>query len=68
MILSVPLLMIAAALVFHAYRYQGLRAWHAMVCVLLGFLLAASGAAPDINSLINGLAHWLTPGGKGSGR
>jgi hypothetical protein len=51
-----------------AYRHYGLRAWHAIVCLILGFLLAATGAAPEINSLISGLVHqtqiWLS-GGKG---
>jgi hypothetical protein len=51
-----------------AYRHMGLRAWHAVVCLILGFLLASTGAAPEINSLISGIVHqaqaWLS-GGKG---
>jgi hypothetical protein len=47
---------------------MGLRVWHALVCVALGFLLASTGAAPHIGSLISGAAHWaqvLLTGGKG---
>jgi hypothetical protein len=51
-----------------AYRHMGLRAWHAVVCLILGFLLASTGAAPEISSLISGIVHqaqaWLS-GGKG---
>ena len=47
---------------------MGLKVWHAVVCLILGFLLASTGAAPQINSLISGIVHqaqlWLS-GGKG---
>lgn len=39
------------------YRYMGLRLWHLLVCLLLGFLLAATSAAPEIQSLLNTLLH-----------
>jgi hypothetical protein len=51
-----------------AYRHMGLRAWHAVVCLILGFLLASTGAAPEISSLISGIVHQaqaLLSGGKG---
>jgi hypothetical protein len=54
--------------VYLAYRHMGLRIWHALACLVLGFLLASSGAAPEISSLITGIVHqaqaWLS-GGKG---
>jgi hypothetical protein len=47
---------------------MGLKAWHAIVCLILGFLLASTGAAPQINSVLTGIVHqaqaWLS-GGKG---
>jgi hypothetical protein len=53
---------------YGAYRHYGLRARHAVVCLILGFLLASTGAAPQINSVLSGLVHqvqiWLS-GGKG---
>jgi hypothetical protein len=39
-----------------------------LACLILGFLLASTGAAPEINSVLSGLVHqvqtWLS-GGQG---
>ena len=68
MTVSIPLLTLMVIVAYVAYRHYGLRAWHAVVCLILGFLLADTGAAPEINSLISGLVHqtqiWFS-GGKG---
>jgi len=68
MTVSIPLLTLMVIVAYVAYRHMGLRAWHAVVCLILGFLLASTGAAPEINSLISGIVHqaqaWLS-GGKG---
>ena len=68
MTVSIPLLTLMVIVAYVAYRHYGLRAWHAVVCLILGFLLASTGAAPQINSLISGIAHqaqlWLS-GGEG---
>jgi hypothetical protein len=65
---SIPLLTLMVITVYVAYRHTGLKAWHAIVCLILGFLLASTAAAPQINSLISGIVHqaqlWLS-GGKG---
>ena len=68
MTVSIPLLALMAIAVYIAYRHLGLRVWHALVCMALGFLLASTGAAPQIGSLISAAAHWaqvLLTGGKG---
>jgi hypothetical protein len=68
MTVSIPLLALMAIAVYVAYRHLGLRIWHALVCVALGFLLASTGAAPQIGALISGAVHWaqvLLTGGKG---
>jgi hypothetical protein len=68
MTVSIPLLTLMVIVVFVAYRHMGLRAWHAVVCLVLGFLLASTGAAPEINSLLSGIVHWAQAqfsGGKG---
>jgi len=57
---SIPLVFIAGVIVWLAYRYMGLRVWQAIVCLIFGFLLAATTAAPDIRDLLTGLAQWLT--------
>jgi hypothetical protein len=59
MTVSIPLVAIAALIVYLAYRYMGLRIWHAIACLILGFLLAATAAAPEIRNLLNGLIQWL---------
>lgn len=60
MTVTVPLVAILAALMWMAWRYLGLRAWHALVCLLFGFLLAATSAAPEIRRLIAVLVRSLT--------
>jgi hypothetical protein len=52
-------------IVYIAYRYLGLRVWHAIVCALLGFLLAATSAAPQIRAFVSGVVQWLQNSGKG---
>ena len=68
MTVSIPLLTLMVITAYVAYRHTGLKVWHAIVCLILGFLLASTGAAPQINSLISGIVHqaqlWLS-GGKG---
>jgi len=65
MTISIPIIALAAAAVYIVYRYMGLRAWHAIICALLGFLLAATTAGPQIRSLIAGIIQWLQSSGKG---
>jgi hypothetical protein len=68
MTVSIPLLTLMVITVYVAYRHMGLKVWHAVVCLILGFLLASTGAAPQINSVLSGIVHqaevWLS-GGKG---
>jgi hypothetical protein len=65
MTVSFPLIALVAAAAYVAYRHMGLRAWHAIVCALLGFLLAATSAAPQIRTVLAGLVQWLASIGKG---
>ena len=46
-----------AIVVWVAYRHMGLKVWHALVCLVLGFLLASTGAAPEISNLIASIVH-----------
>ena len=68
MTVSIPLLTLMVIVVYVAYRHMGLKVWHAVACLVLGFLLASTGAAPQINSVLTGIVHqaqtWLS-GGKG---
>ena len=64
MTVSIPLLTLMVIVVYVAYRHMGLKAWHAVVCLVLGFLLASTGAAPEISNLIASIVHqaqlWLS--------
>ena len=60
MTISIPLVVIVGIVVYVAWRYMGLRVWQAVICLLFGFLLAATSAAPEIHNLITGFVHWLT--------
>jgi hypothetical protein len=56
---SIPLVAITGIIVFLAYRYMGLRVWHAIVSLIFGFLLAATSAAPQISHLLTAIVQWL---------
>ncbi len=60
MTISIPLVVIVGIVVYVAWRYMGLRVWQAVICLLFGFLLAATSAAPEIHNLITSFVHWLT--------
>jgi hypothetical protein len=57
MTVTIPLVAIIAIVAYVCYRYMGLRLWHLLVCLLLGFLLAATSAAPQIQTLLNAIIH-----------
>jgi hypothetical protein len=58
-IISIPLVAILGLGVFVVYRYMGLKVWQAVLCLLFGFLLAATTAAPEIRSLMAAVVQWL---------
>jgi len=60
MTVSVPLVVVLGVAVYLAYRYMGLKVWQAVVCLLCGFLLAATTAAPGIRHLVSAIVQWLT--------
>jgi hypothetical protein len=59
MTVTISLVAIAGFVVYLAYRYMGMRVWHAIVCALFGFLLGGTTAAPQINHLITAIVQWL---------
>jgi hypothetical protein len=56
---SIPLIAILALIVYLAYRYMGLRVWQAVLCLLFGFLIAATTAAPTVHQLLFAITQWL---------
>jgi hypothetical protein len=57
---TIPLVVLVAALAFVAWRFMGLRMWQLILCLLLGFLLAATSAAPEINNLVTSIVRAFT--------
>jgi hypothetical protein len=60
LVISVPLVVILAAIIFVAWRYMGLRVWQVVLCLVFGFLLAATTAAPAIRHLVTVIVRQLT--------
>jgi hypothetical protein len=58
-IVSMPLVVLLGAGVFVAYRYMHLKVWQAVLCLLFGFLLAATTAAPAIRNALTAVLSWL---------
>ncbi|MFJ8804744.1 hypothetical protein [Streptomyces sp. NPDC102490] len=56
MALSISAVVLLAIIVFLLVKKSGLKAGHAIVCVLLGFYLASSTIAPTINDLTTNIA------------
>jgi hypothetical protein len=59
MTITIPIVAIVGLIVYIAYRYMGLRVWHALVCLIFGFLLAATSAAPQINHVLAAIVAWF---------
>ena len=60
MTVSIPLVALLGAVAFVAWRYMGLKVWQLVLCLLFGFFLAATTAAPEISRLVTALVQWLT--------
>ena len=59
MALSISAVVLLAIIVFLMIKKSGLKAGHAIVCVLLGFYLASSTIAPTINELTTNIAGMI---------
>ena len=60
MTVTIPLVVLVAALAWVAWRFMGLRMWQLILCLVLGFLLAATSAAPEINRVVTDVVHAIT--------
>ncbi|MEU6221541.1 hypothetical protein ABZ845_29175 [Streptomyces sp. NPDC047022] len=59
MALSISAVVLLAIIVFLLIRKSGLKAAHAIVCMLLGFYLASSTIAPTISTLTTNIAGMI---------
>ncbi|MCX5404820.1 MULTISPECIES: hypothetical protein [unclassified Streptomyces] len=60
MALSISAVVLLAVVVFLLVRRSGLKAGHAVVCVLLGFYLASSTVAPTLSQLTSNVASMIS--------
>ena len=59
MALSISAVVLFAIIVFILIKKSGLKAGHAVVCMLLGFYLASSSIAPTIKELTTNVAGMI---------
>ena len=59
MALSISAVVLLAIIVFLLVRKSGLKAGHAVVCMLLGFYMASSSSAPTISELTTNVAGMI---------
>jgi hypothetical protein len=57
--LSISAVVLLAIIVFILIKKSGLKAVHAVVCVLLGFYLASSTMAPTISEVTTNIADMV---------
>ncbi len=60
MTITFSLVLVLGVAVWLMHRYAGLKFVHALVCFLFGFLIAATGAAPVIRSVLASLIAALS--------
>jgi len=59
--ISLSAVVLLGITVWLLHRYAGLKLWHAVVCILFGFFLAATTAAPAIRHIVRSVVA-LIPG------
>ncbi|MER6425807.1 hypothetical protein ACWDBW_29030 [Streptomyces sp. NPDC001107] len=59
MALSISAVVLLAIIVFLLIKKSGLKAGHAIVCMLLGFYMASSTIAPTISELTTNIAGMI---------
>ncbi|GGS94686.1 membrane protein [Planobispora rosea] len=60
MTLSLPLVVILGAVVWVLLRHSSLKFLHAVVCILFGFYLASTIAAPEVRRLVSTVIRTIT--------
>ncbi|AIS00344.1 MULTISPECIES: hypothetical protein [Streptomyces] len=59
MALSISAVVLLAIIVFLLIKKSGLKAGHAVICMLLGFYLASSTVAPTISEVTSNIAGMI---------
>lgn len=60
MAVTISLVVLLGVTVLVLHRYAGMKLLHGVICVLFGFLLAATGVAPMIRQIVFGLVALIS--------
>ena len=60
MAVSLSLVVLLGVAVWVMHCYGGLKLWHAVICILFGFYLAATAAAPTIRQLVLSVVNLIS--------
>ena len=60
MAISLSLVLVLGIAVLVLHKYAGLKVWHGVICMLLGFYLAASSFAPEIRTTVTAIIRALS--------
>ena len=60
MVISISLVLVLGIAVWWLHKYNGMKVWHGLICILFGFYLATSSLAPEINNTVTAVIHALT--------
>jgi hypothetical protein len=58
--ISISLAVLLTAVVWCLWKYAGLKAWHAVACILLGYSLGATAVGPFLSQAVTGLAQLIS--------
>jgi hypothetical protein len=64
LVVTTSLVSLLGVTVWVLHRFAGLKFWHAAVCVLFGFFLAATSIAPTIRSAVSNVLAYLAGHGR----
>jgi hypothetical protein len=56
---SISLVALFAIGAYLAWRFMGLRLWQMAVCMICGFLVAGTSAAPQVSHALAALIQWI---------
>ena len=60
MAITISLVLVLGIVVWVLHRYASLKFVHAIICVLFGFFLAATGAAPAIRHAVHDVIGYVS--------
>jgi hypothetical protein len=60
LVISISLVLVLGIAVWWLHKYNAMKVWHGLICVLFGFYLATSSLAPEIRSTVSAVIRALS--------